>query len=231
MPKAVPVRPGVDLAARSRPSLELGGDFYDIFDIGDRIGMAIGDAVGKGIPAALMIASVRATLRAHPSDDESPADMLARVNQAMARDGQPGEFATVLCAIYDPSSSTLECATAGHDPPILVRRDGAGVTLTDLEVSGLVAGVDPKERYAVERVTLRPGDTLIAYTDGVPDTLDFGANRFSKAALREAIYAISRNEPRANARRVLEHIYWSLRQHAGLATQTDDQTVVVLRVD
>jgi serine phosphatase RsbU (regulator of sigma subunit) len=65
--------------------------------MGDRVALAIGDAVGKGIPAALLIAGVRATLRAG-SDDEPPADMLARVNRAMARDAQPGEFATVLCA-------------------------------------------------------------------------------------------------------------------------------------
>ena len=230
MPKTVPVREGIDLAARSRPSLELGGDFYDIFEIGDRIGIAIGDAVGKGIPAALMVASVRATLRAQPSLDESPASMLTRVNQAMARDAQPGEFATVFCAVIDPATRRFDCATAGHDPPMLVRRTDDGISVTDLDVAGLVAGVDARETYTGISLDLQPGDMIVAYTDGVPDTLDFEFRRFSKDALREAVYAIARHEPDASAQRVLQHIYWSLRQHAGLATQADDQTVVVLRI-
>lgn len=231
MPKTVPVRAGLDLAARSRPSLELGGDFYDIFEIGDRIGIALGDAVGKGIPAALMVAAVRATLRAQPTPDESPAGMLTRVNRAMARDAQPGEFATVFCAIIDPDTRRLECATAGHDPPMLVRRRDGAITVTDLDVSGLVAGVDANETYTGTTVDLEHGDLVIAYTDGVTDTLDFDVRRFTKDALREAVYAIARHEPDATAQRVLQHIFWSLRQHAGLATQADDQTVVVLRID
>lgn len=230
MPKTVPMREGLDLAARSRPSLQLGGDFFDAFEFGDRIGIAIGDAVGKGVPAALMIAALRATLRAHPSPEEPPAETLTRVNRAMARDSQPGEFATVFCAVVDPITKQLDCATAGHDPPMLVRRDADGIAIADLDISGLVAGIDAEERYTGITVQLQPDDIIVAYTDGVPDTLDFDMRRFTKDALREAVYAIARHEPKASAQRVLQHIFWSLRQHAGLANQADDQTVVVLRV-
>jgi len=231
MPRALPECPGIELAARSKPSLELGGDFYDVFQIGDSIGIAVGDAVGKGIPAALLVASVRATLRAHHDEGESPAAMLTRVNRAMARDAEPGEFTTVVCAVYHPGARRLECATAGHDPPLLVRTVAPGdVRVTEIDVSGLVAGVDADEIYEARAVDLRPGDLVVAYSDGVPDTLDFHDRRFTKQALREAIETLIEHEPDAGARRVLEHIFWSLRQHAGLATQADDQTVVVLRI-
>lgn len=230
MPRAVPSRPGIDLAARSRPSLELGGDFYDVFEIGDTIGFAVGDAVGKGIPAALLIATVRASLRSHTSDHEGPAEMLTRVNRAMARDAQPGEFATIVCATIDPKSRILTAATAGHDPLLLARRDRGRVQITDLQITGLVAGIDPTEHYEPVSVTLRPGDVVIAYSDGVPDTLDFNTRRFTKARLRDTIADLLDSEPGADAQRIVQHIFWSLRQHAGLALQADDQTIVVLRI-
>ena len=231
MPRKVPSRPNVDIAGQSRPSLELGGDFYDVFEIGSRIGIAVGDAVGKGIPAALLVASTRATLRAHHDDEESPASMLHRVNVALARDAEPGEFVTVLCMALDPSTLELVASTAGHDPPLLARvgEDGR-YSIGELAVTGLVAGVDAREVYSDVRATLRPGDVLVVYTDGVPDTLDFHQARFTKARLREAVLAHLREHPDADAAGVLEHVFWSLRQHAGLAVQADDQTVVVARI-
>jgi sigma-B regulation protein RsbU (phosphoserine phosphatase) len=231
MPRAIPSRPGVQIVARSKPSLELGGDFYDVFEMGDRVALAIGDAVGKGIPAALLIAGVRATLRAG-ADDEPPAELLARVNRAMARDAQPGEFATVLCAALDATTRRLEIATAGHDPPLLARIDESGeIRVTDIPVSGLVVGIDPAERYTPTNVDLLPGDVVVAYTDGVPDTLDFQQHRFTKVKLRAAVADILARRPTADAITILEHIFWSLRQHAGLAVRADDQTVIVLRIE
>ena len=147
LPSEPPRIAGLDTAARYLSSLDLGGDFYDLIDLGGHLGFAVGDVVGKGLPAALLMASVRATLRAHAADLYDLDEIIARVNAALTRDSRPEEFTTVFYGVIDPASRRLTYCNAGHDPPVVFRRAGdedGGATrvVATLDAGGMVVGVD-----------------------------------------------------------------------------------------
>ncbi|MEX2217479.1 MAG: GAF domain-containing SpoIIE family protein phosphatase [Phycisphaerales bacterium] len=234
LPRGVPAVPRLDLAARYIPSFELGGDFYDFYEMAGNLGVAIGDVAGKGLAAALLMSSVRSSLRAHVEDVYHLDEVLARVNRALCRDTLDHEFATLWYGVIDAGALRLTYCSAGHEPPMLVRmpagRAPAEADLTELTVGGMAVGIDPSQQYLRGTCDLRPGDVLVAYTDGVTDTLDFQRRRFGRIRLRQAVLALLGREPEAPAARVLEHILWELRQFAGVLERPDDQTLVVLRV-
>lgn len=235
LPRRMPSFPRLDLAARYVPSFELGGDFYDLIELGSSLGLAIGDVVGKGIAAALLMASVRASLRAHVQDVYDIDEVMSRVNAALCRDTLDNEFATLWYGVIDPATLRLTYCSGGHEPPLVVRAKGRGKAVApapveELSVGGMVVGVDPTYKYAKGLFDLKPGDTLVAYTDGVTDATNFQREKFGKKRLREAVVAAAGESPRAPASHIAERIFWELRQFAGLSQRPDDQTVVVLRV-
>jgi sigma-B regulation protein RsbU (phosphoserine phosphatase) len=228
-----------DLAAKYVPSFELGGDFYDLLDLGGHLGVAIGDVVGKGIAAALLMAAVRAALRAYAQDVYDIDEVVARVNIAMCRDTHDSEFATLWYGVVDPRTLRLTYCSAGHEPPLIFRGTTAlravssgpsSADIDELSIGGMAVGIDPLQRYQRGTYDLRPRDVLVAYTDGLPDTLDFNGRKFGKPRLRAAVLEILGKEPDAPAAKIIEHVLWTLRQFAGLASRPDDQTIVVLRV-
>jgi sigma-B regulation protein RsbU (phosphoserine phosphatase) len=227
LPRRFPRSDRFDLAASYTPCFELAGDFYDFTEIGGRLGIVVGDVAGKGVPAALLMSAVRASLHAHVQDPDRLHDAMARVNAAVCRDTRTEEFATIWYGLIDPASLTLASCSAGHDPPMLA--DTAG-TITDLKPGGMVVGVDPEQRYELVNTQLHTGDTLIVFTDGLCDAMNFSSERFGRNRLRQAVTEILKTEPDAGAGRILEHIHWELRQFAGLAERPDDQTIVVVRV-
>ncbi len=236
LPKAPPSLPPFDLAAHYAPSLDLGGDFYDYMVLGGHLALMIGDVVGKGVPAALLMASVRASLRAHAQDVYDIEQILSRSNKALVRDTLDNEFATVWYGVADPVSLRLTYCGAGHDWPILVHVPKAGdrrvqeSDLTRLTADGMALGIDAQQAYTKGMVDLAPGDCLVAFTDGVHDATNFESKRFGGTRLRRAILEVLANEPDAPAQRVVEHILWHIRQFSGLAGRADDLTLVVLRV-
>src|SRR5215212_7221404 len=118
LPKTLPELPGYEVAAYYQPAREVGGDFYDFFELDDgRLGFVVGDATGKGVPAALVMASARSMLRAVAQNAESPGDVLRRVNDTLVTDIPPNMFVTCFYAILDPNSGSLTYANAGHDLP------------------------------------------------------------------------------------------------------------------
>jgi sigma-B regulation protein RsbU (phosphoserine phosphatase) len=231
LPRKVPQIPPLDVAARYVPSFELGGDFYDFFELpGGNLGIAVGDVVGKGLAAALLMSAVRASLRAHVQDIYHIGDVISRVNVALSRDTLDNEFATFWYGVVDAGRLRLTYCSAGHEPPFVVRQGAAGRTILELTAGGMAVGIDPGQRYASATFDLHPGDVLVAYTDGVTDTLDFGGKRFGKARLRQAVLAALAEDAAAPAAKVVERVYWELRQFAGLLERPDDQTAVVMRV-
>lgn len=244
MPRMVPRLPRLDVAARWLPSLELSGDFYDLFEKpgsgGSSLGIVVGDVVGKGIAAALLMAGVKSSLRAHAAELDRPDEVISRVNRDLCRDTRESEFVTLWFAIVDPATLELTWCSAGHDPVIVVRprpRGGpsahggdAHPEVIELSAGGMVAGIDPASPYASSRFLLAPGDVVVACTDGVSDAMDFASRRFGRPRIRRAAQHAVAENPRATAAEIVERIFWEIRQFAGLAKRTDDQTVVVLRV-
>jgi len=234
LPRKVPVQPKLDIAARYVPSFELGGDFYDFFELAGNFGVAIGDVVGKGIAAALLMASVRASLRAHVQDVYHIDDVLSRVNVALCRDTLDNEFATLWYGVIDTEKLRMTYCAGGHEPPLIFRvpetRPPSLADIDELSIGGMAVGIDPSQRYQRGTYDLQAGDVFVAYTDGVTDTLDFSGKRFGKARLRQAVLKLLSDDRTATAARIADHIFWELRQFAGILERPDDQTVVVVRV-
>ncbi|MEQ8844217.1 MAG: SpoIIE family protein phosphatase [Phycisphaerales bacterium] len=240
LPKSPPQNERLDLAASWEPSLELSGDFFDFIELDGegraegarRIGMVVGDVVGKGIAAALLMSHVRASLLAHVSRDASPSQVLASVNDDLCRDSLPNEFVTLWFGVVDPESLELTYASAGHDPPLLLRAptDEHGEEAIALRSNGMLAGVLPGQAFSEERRTLRAGDTLAMFTDGMTDARNFEEERYGRDRLVRSIVDAVHGSPEISAAQLVKEVVWGVRRFAGLAKMPDDQTIVAMRV-
>ena len=226
LPKTMPCDERVEIAARYRPSYEVGGDFYDAFQVGDQIAIMNGDVAGKGVPAAMLMSLVRASMRAHAEQGLSPEQVLANVNRDMCRDTLVGEFATIWYGLLDTATGSLRFASAGHEPPMLIRADG---TCEELPIGSLAAGIEPTIQYDLQTNRLSPNDLFVAYTDGVPDMMNFQSERFGKARLSAMLRMLYTEDKHARATIVLGRIARELRQFAGLHIRPDDTTIIVAR--
>ncbi len=235
LPSRVPQIKPLDIAARYIPSFELGGDFYDFIDLNGHLGIVVGDVVGKGIAAALLMAAVRASLRAHAQEVYDLDTVVGKVNQALCRDTLDSEFATLWYGVLNPTTLRFTYCNAGHEPPLVVRvpkhRSPSPADIDELSVGGMVVGVDRSQRYQRAVYDLHPGDVFIAYTDGVTDATNFEGAKFTKKRLRKTILDVLKAEPEAPAARVLDLIHWEVRRFTGLAPRADDETLVVMRVN
>jgi serine phosphatase RsbU (regulator of sigma subunit) len=171
LPRGLPEIPGLQLVGRYRAAAEgqdVGGDFYDAFEIADgRFGIAIGDVCGKGPEAAALTALARYTIRAVA--ERGPAAVLTLLNTSVLRDVDAGDrFLTALFAEVSQSAAgvEIEIAVAGHPPPLVRRADGE---VERIEASGPLVGVVPAAEFATTRVVLAPGDRMLLYTDGLTD--------------------------------------------------------------
>lgn len=235
LPRQVPQIPGLDIAATYVPSFELGGDFYDFIDLNGHFGLVVGDVVGKGVAAALLMSAVRASLRAHVQEVYHLDEVVSRVNKAMCRDTRDNEFASLWYGVIDPLTLGLTYCSAGHEPTMVVRppknRAPSKQNITELDVGGMVVGLDPNQKYERQVFELRPRDVLVAMTDGVTDVVNFEHKKFTRERLRETLLKILKSEPEATAARIVELIQWEIRQFAGLMPRPDDFTLVVVRVN
>ncbi len=232
LPSGMPAVAGLDIAARYQPSFEVGGDFYDVFETGQaerrKLAFVVGDVVGKGMPAAMLMASVRTALRAHADSVSSVEEVMERVNRDLTRDTRVSEFATMWYGVIDPISRTLRYTSAGHQPTFVVR--AASLQVEELGQGGMVVGIDALITFGSTTVQLEPGDTVVAYTDGIDEAMDFDGKRFGRARLHDAVREVLERDPAVTARGVIEHLFWTLRQFEGLQHRPDDATVVVIRI-
>lgn len=238
LPSSMPRIAPFEVAARCVPSSELGGDFYDAFPVGKKeaphLGLVVGDVVGKGMAAALLMSSVRSSLRAFADEVYDIDEIVGRTNRALARDTLESEFVTLWYGVVDPANLHLTYCAAGHEPPLLVRVPGHRAPTTadvdELSTGGMVIGIDPSQRYQRGHFDLRAGDVLVCYTDGITDVRDFEERRFGKRRLIEAVLSTLGEMPGATAAQVVEGVFWRIRQFAGLRGRPDDQTLLVMRV-
>jgi sigma-B regulation protein RsbU (phosphoserine phosphatase) len=222
IPHQPPAIPGIDLAAAYVPCHELGGDFYDLIELPyNNLGMVIADVSGKGVPASLTMAAVRAALRAQVDNVYYLYEVLRRINLMLCRDSSPGEFVTLFYGVLDGRNRRLTYCNAGH-PPAMILRDGK---IIELNSDNMVLGVDAQENYVQSLVDLRVGDTLLLYTDGLLDAMNFEGERFGR---QRVIEAFATGGPSAEA--IVQSILWSQRRFTGLAKPTDDVTMIVAKV-
>lgn len=222
IPHTPPPVPGVDLASVYVPCFELGGDFYDFIPLpDDNIGLVVADVAGKGVPASLIMASVRAFLRAQVDSVYYLYEIMRRINLMLCRDTKPGEFVTLFYAVLDSRNNRLTYCNAGH-PPALVLRQGQ---IIELGGDNMVLGVDPDELWKQSFIDLKKDDLLLMYTDGLPDAMNFQHQTFGRQRVIESF-----KKGGATAEILAHNLLWDMRRFAGLARRNDDVTMITGRM-
>jgi len=230
LPEVLPRPPGWQFAAHCVPARHVGGDFYDALRLGDgRIALAIADVCDKGVGAALYMALFRSLLRAsllHAPAGDAAEWMLARAvsftNDYIADEhSRDHMFASVFIGVLDPASGRLHYVNAGHEAPLVRRRDGS--PLLRLPPQGPVLGLVSGARHPVAAIDLDPGDCLLAYTDGVTEA-EGDAGPFGEEAML-AIAAAHADHPGALLDRLVER----LALHTGAHPAHDDITLLALQ--
>jgi serine phosphatase RsbU (regulator of sigma subunit) len=187
MPKEVPKLEGWEIAPFYRPAREVGGDFYDVFDLEEgRVGVVVGDATGKGVPAALVVSATSSMLRAvaQALGSSSPGAVLGRVNETLFARIPPNMFVTCFYTILEPKSGSLTYANAGHDLPYLRRRGGEA---EELRARGMPLGLMPGMSYEEKEIELEAGEIALFYSDGLVEAHDPKGEMFSFPRLRALV--------------------------------------------
>ena len=217
--------PGPDLSAIYIPCFEVGGDFYDFIEMPNgNLGVCVGDVKGKGVPASLLMASVRSSLRAHARYLYDLSDILAAVNRDVLQQSHESDFLTLFYGVLDIPRLRLTYCSAGHEPALLVR-NGVDTVLSSL---GGVVGLFEDMTYPQQVLDLASGDVLAISSDGLPEATDFHDEPFGRERSRLAILdACARGE---SAEGISKHQLWEMRRFAGLQTRFDDLTLVTIKV-
>jgi sigma-B regulation protein RsbU (phosphoserine phosphatase) len=227
-PQKLPPVPGLDYSGACRPALGVGGDYYDFLALPEgRLGVAVGDVSGKGIAAALMMATLQASLRGEAMRGaDSLGRMIAGVNRLVFDASTANRYATFFYAEYEPAHRTLTYVNAGHNPPMLFRGGGPDGAVERLEVGGTVIGLLESFPFQQATVTLDAGDTLVVYTDGVSEAMNPADEEWGEERMTETI-ARCRG---LIAARTIEYVMAGADAFASGAPQHDDMTLVVLNV-
>jgi len=228
LPQDFPPIPGLDYAGACRAALGVGGDYYDFIPLSKtQLGIAIGDVSGKGIPAALLMASLRAYLRGAQTIHHQ-ADLTAvmrNLNVLVYESSAANRYATFFYGELDVTSRVLTYVNGGHNPPMLFRQNGGGLDVHRLDTGGPVIGLIEGCEYSQGSVTLTAGDVLVAYTDGVSEAMNAAMEEWGEDRFMEAV-APNRTVP---ARTLIDQLMTSADAFVAGAPQHDDMTLLIIR--
>ncbi|MCA9872996.1 MAG: SpoIIE family protein phosphatase [Anaerolineales bacterium] len=222
LPYGRPNIPGCEVASFWLAARQVSGDFYDFIRLDNgHWGIIIADVADKGVPAALFMALSRTILRTVAFNRQNPAHVLMRANEILDNEAQSDLFVTVFYGVWNPENNTLTYANGGHNPPLLLDRNGRSHLLTG---DGMALGVLPQVTIQPQRVHLHSGDTLIFYTDGVTEAMNEDFDEFGLERLRVASAPKKRS-----AVETVEAITQAIHDHAGETPQFDDITLIVMK--
>jgi serine phosphatase RsbU (regulator of sigma subunit) len=224
LPKTFPNIPGVDMYAFTVPARHVGGDCYDVINIGDgRVAFTIGDVSGKGTPAAILMANVMAAVRALSESGVPSGKLIERVNRLVHSYTEDSVYITFCYCVLDVRTRRLTYVNAGHYPPCILRANG---DREYMERGGLVIGIMPGTEYEEGTVTLAPGDDLVLYTDGITEARNPDDEMFGEERLEEVLL----ENRSGSAREIEEMVYTRIKDFTAGAAQSDDLTMVVVKV-
>ena len=236
---------GVEIAGHCRPAQFIGGDYYDFIALdratdgtaqtSSRLGIAIGDVSGKGISAALLMASLRASLRGQTLTGFDLAHLVRNVNLLLYDSSDSNRYATFFFAQYDPATRQLTYVNAGHNAPVILRPKTATVTvgpngaceILRLEEGGPVVGLLVEASYQQCVVTMEPGDVLIGYTDGISEAMNLEDEEWGEdRMIAQAVSCVH-----LSAQQMLECLLDAADRFASGAPQHDDMTLVLMKIE
>jgi sigma-B regulation protein RsbU (phosphoserine phosphatase) len=223
LPGKLPDIPRYDIAAVNISSKQVGGDYYDVIKLNnEKFIIAIADVSGKGTPASLLMANLQAMIRALVPIGLSLPELTKRVNDLIYESTGNDRFITFFWGALDTNSNTLNYVNAGHNPPILLRRDGK---IERLEIGGLLIGVmKTVVPYKEGNIQLNTGDTLVLFTDGVSEAMDSQGVEYGE----DKLFSVIKSNQNENACIILNRIVESVQEYSG-AYQSDDITMVVVK--
>ena len=223
LPESLPQFPDWELAARWKTARQVGGDFYDVFDLPNgRLGLFIADVADKGVPAALFMALTRTLVRAAVSELESPAEAMKRVNDLLIPDTKQGMFVTAIYAVLDLENSQLTYVNAGHNPPLWIKCDGSVERLTR---TGVALGAAEDVKFEQRVIPLQSNDSVLLYTDGLTESFNIDGEFYGEERLVRALTP----EVCSSAASLLDAVEKSLLNFVKDMPAADDLTMMVLR--
>jgi phosphoserine phosphatase RsbU/P len=223
LPAGVFSAAGVETFGMSRPANTVGGDFYDILALDDgRVVITVGDVAGKGSPAALLMALLLAMMRTLVDEKLEAADLVTRLNKQVCRHAPGSRFITFFYAEYEPATGKMTYVSAGHMPPLLVRRHGACERLSE---GGIALGMFEDSTYSTGQVLLQPDDLLAVYSDGITEAENPGGRPFDEIGLETALKASAR-EPLSG---IATAVVRAVERHTEDTRFADDLTILLLR--
>lgn len=228
LPHEMPQVPGFGIAGTSIPSQQVGGDYFDFLDMGnEQLGIAIADVSGKGIPAALLMANLQASLHAQVIKPSRVAEVASRLNSLLVRSTDANMFATFFYGILDRRESKFTSTNAGHNPPLLFRAEGP---IERLEAGGLLLGFLPDQEYKQQTVTIKAGDVVVLYTDGITEAVSPASEKISENLFgEERLIKTVRAHLANSVREIQSAILKAVTEYTVSAPQFDDITLVVIK--
>jgi len=221
LPPAEKVLPFVSACSMNLPCREVGGDYFDYFDLEEgRLGFALGDVAGKGMPAAILASMLQGIFCAQTLLNLPLPSMISNVNCSLARRGTGSRFVTFFFGILD-ADGNCTYTNAGHNPPILVRKDG---TMRFLTEGGMVLGLFPQAQYETQTVKMEPGDHVILFTDGVAEALNTKGEEFGDQRIRDLV----KKQCRSKTQMILQCLKDELAAFSANTPQQDDITMMVI---
>jgi sigma-B regulation protein RsbU (phosphoserine phosphatase) len=227
LPQTFPPFPGrteFDIYAQMVPAKEVGGDFYDFFFLDeDRLAFVIGDVSGKGVPAAIFMAVSRTLLKAVATQVVNPGETLRRINTMLIPEGNESMFVTIFYGVLNTRTGDMQFSYGGQPPPYIRRSDGTIEPIT--QEGGFLLGMLEGMEYDSHKIVLRPGDTVLLYTDGVTEAMDRDNQMFETARLESSL----RRMNGVGLKDMLETIQSDLAEFSRGAPQADDITMLALQ--
>jgi len=221
LPRDLPRVEGLELAARNRPTRQVGGDYFDWFPLsGGRLAFLAADVSGKGVPAALLVSTVHAAVHLQIDDAKTVADLIARIDRHLQRYAATRKFLTVFFGLVEPDAGVLRYVSAGHNPALLRRAAGG---IEQLKATGVPLGMFPNASWKEEVVAFERGDLLCVYTDGVSEALDAADEEFGLERLTALVAAGTGPEE------LTATVFDAVEAFAADVPQYDDQTLLIVR--
>lgn len=231
LPRSMPQSESLDIAALYLPAQKVGGDLYDVFQIGEtRYGVAVADVSGKGVPASLLMAICQSNLRHLARSGITPARVLSDLNAIMREEMRRDMFVTMIYAIIDTAEGLVTLARAGHELPVMLRRGVDGELKPEfIDSEGMALGMVPERLFdkAIQERSFPFGkdEILVLYTDGITETVDRTGVQFGSARLADAVLELRDG----SARNLNERIFDRVRLFSDGAGQGDDVTMLTIK--
>lgn len=224
LPETYPDNKTIDFSAYYLPAQKVSGDYYDINQSQDRVGVIIADVAGKGVPAALIMSMIKIVFSSIGSNMVHTRQVVSFINNGITGKLIESKYATLLYYLYNWKNGVITFTNAAHHH-LMIYHDKVG-KIGNYDTRGIPIGVMPNVAYSEKSMRLFPGDIVITYTDGINEAMDEKRNQFSTEKLKEIILS----SKSSSAKKIVDNIVSSINQFVGSAKQHDDMTMVVMKV-